>query len=172
MVKKSDLIIKKSGISGKGVYARISIKKGKTICFLRGELMDLNEMIRRTDENLEDGADPLGVDNEKYLDLDELSRTFNHSCNPNAYLSKKSKLKALRDINRGDEITYDYSTTMDDNEEKIKKSGGGLWTCKCKCGSKNCRGLIDQFRLLPKNIQNFYLKNNYTPDFILRKYKK
>ena len=164
--------IKKSKIAGKGVFAIKKIKKGQTICFLNGELCTLDEMIKRVDEGKEKGSDPLGIEDETYLDLDEISRTFNHSCSQNAFIRGKNELIALKDIKIGEEITYDYSTTMNDNEEKIKKDGGGLWTCKCHCSSKNCRGIIDQFKTLPKKTQNFYIKNKFAPDFILRHFSE
>jgi len=77
----------------------------------------------------------------------------------------------LRDIKVGEEITYDYSTTMNDNEEKIKKAGRNLWTCKCNCGSKNCRGIIDQFKTLSAKTQRFYIINKFAPDFMLKHFK-
>ncbi|MFA7707913.1 MAG: hypothetical protein WCX73_03105, partial [Candidatus Pacearchaeota archaeon] len=71
----------------------------------------------------------------------------------------------------GEEIFFDYSTTMHDNEKKINKLNGILWTCKCKCGSENCRKIIHQFKTLPKERQEFYLKNKFAPDFILKEFK-
>lgn len=105
------------------------------------------------------------------MDLDEISRTFNHSCDPNSFIKGKNELIALRDIQIGEEINYDYSTTMNDNEEKILKAGRKLWTCKCNCGAKSCRNIIDQFRTLPKKIQSFYVKNKLIPDFMLKHFK-
>lgn len=163
--------IRKSKISGKGVFAIKKIAKGQTICFLIGELCSLDEIIKRCNEGKEEPSDPLGVEDEKYLDLDEVSRTFNHSCNPNTYVRGKNELVALRDIKIWEEITFDYSTTMNDNEEKIKKAGRTLWTCKCHCGSKNCREIIDQFKTLPQNIRDFYIRNKFMPDFMLKTFK-
>ena len=163
--------IRKSEIAGNGVFALKKIANGQTICFLTGELCTLDEVIKRCNEGKEEPSDPLEVEDEEYLDLDEVSRTFNHSCNPNSYIRGKNELVALKDIKIGEEITYDYSTTMNDNEEKIKKAGRELWTCKCHCGAKNCRGIIDQFRTLPKKIQNFYVRNKFMPDFMLKHFK-
>ena len=163
--------IKKSKIAGKGVFALKKIAKGQTICFLTGELCTLDEIIKRCNEGKEEPSDPLGVEDEKYLDLDAVPRIFNHSCNPNSYIRGKNELVALKDIKNGEEITYDYSTTMNDNEVKIKKAGRALWTCECNCGSKNCRGMIDQFKTLPKKIQNFYISNKFMSDFMLKHFK-
>ena len=166
------LEIRKSGISGKGVFAIKNIKKFQTIHFLKGETMSIKEMMKRVDEGKEGQSDPLGIDDEIYLDLDELSRTFNHSCNPNAFIKGKNELVALKDIRKGDEITYDYSTTMDDNEEKIKEAGGELWVGRCKCGSNNCRKIIHQFKTLSKEAQTFYIRNKLMPDFMLKKFRE
>ena len=163
--------IKKSKIAGNGVFALSKIAKGQTICFLIGELCTLDEVIKRCNEGKEEPSDPLEVEDEEYLDLDEVSRTFNHSCNPNTYIRGKNELVALTEIKIGEEITYDYSTTMNDNEEKIIKAGRELWTCKCHCGAKNCRGIIDQFKTLPKETQNFYIHNRLMPDFMLKHFK-
>ncbi|MFA6132242.1 MAG: SET domain-containing protein-lysine N-methyltransferase [Patescibacteria group bacterium] len=165
------LEIKKSGISTNGVFALKKFKKGETIIFLTGVPCTLDEMIENVDNGLEASSDPLGVDDDQYLDLDELPRTFNHSCGPNAFIRGRNELVALKNIKIGDEITFDYSTTMNDNKKRIEETGGALWTCKCRCGAKNCRGIINQFKTLPKSVQNFYIKNKFMPDFMLKHFK-
>ena len=161
---------KKSKISGKGVFAKEKIKKGQTIYFFDGEEIDLDELIKRCNQGIEAPSDPLQIDDEKYMDLDEFSRLFNHSCNPNAFIRGKNELVALIDIEKGKEITYDYSATMNDNEEKIKKAGRSLWTCECNCKAETCRKIIDQFRKLPLKLQKVYLKNKFAAEHILKKY--
>lgn len=162
------LEIKKSPISKKGSFATQNIRKGTRICMMRGERLTLEKMIARVAKGEEAGSDPLGIGDEIYLDLEERARLINHSCNPNAYIRKKNELVAMRNIMKGEEITYDYSTTMNDNKKKINAAGMRLWTCKCHCGSRNCRGIIHQFRTLPRRRQLFYLRNKYAPDFILK----
>lgn len=165
-----NVIIKRSRIAGNGVFANENIAKGDNICFLEGELCTLDEIMGKVSDGIEALSDPLGVDEEMYLDLDEISRTYNHSCNPNSYIRGKSELIAMRDIRAEEEITYDYSTTMSDNKEKIEKAGGKLWTHRCNCKSNNCRKTIDQFITLPKERQKFYLENKFMPDFMLKKF--
>ncbi|MBI2631885.1 SET domain-containing protein [Candidatus Pacearchaeota archaeon] len=167
----SKLKIKKSKIAGKGVFTTRRIRGGQTICFLEGELCSLDEMIRRVNEGKEEPSDPLEIGDEEYLDLNEISRTFNHSCDPNAFIKGKNELVAIKEINSGEEINYDYSTTMNDNEERIKSAGRVLWTCKCNCMAKYCRGIIDQFKTIPKKRQEFYVKNKFLPDFMLKHFK-
>ncbi|MFH1631646.1 MAG: SET domain-containing protein-lysine N-methyltransferase [bacterium] len=166
-----NLSIKKSPIAGNGVFANEMIVKDQTIIFFTGEICSLEEMLLRVKEGREQPADPLEIEDEQYLDLDELSRTFNHSCDPNAYIRGKEELVALRDIEAGEEIAYDYSTTMNDNEEKIKEAGFPIWTAKCNCGSKICRGIIDQFKTLSKDRRDYYIQNKFMQDFMLRVFK-
>ncbi len=85
------LIIKNSPISGKGVFTTVDIQKDQFICFLEGEVCSLDQMMEKVKKEEEEPSDLLEVDDETYLDLDELSRTFNHSCNPNAYIRGKNK---------------------------------------------------------------------------------
>ncbi len=171
-MNEANFEVRDSSIAGKGVFAKNFIKRGEVIWVLDGELCNIDEIIGKVDAGMEEGSDPLGVDDEQYLDLNELSRTFNHSCNPCAFIRGKSELVALRDIQEDEEITYDYSTTMDDNREKIEVSGGGLWTMECNCGSGNCRGIVDQFKTLPNERKEFYIKNRLAPDFIIRNFIK
>ena len=170
IMNKDFLEVRESLISGKGVFAKKGIKKGVTICFMNGKVHSLREMIVLVDSGLDGDSDPLGIDDETYMDLDELYRCINHSCSPNAFLRGKNELVALKNIKKGDEITYDYSTTMNDNKEVIEEDGDELWTEVCCCKSKNCRGIIDQFKTLPKKVQEFYIKNKFAPDFILRRF--
>ncbi|MBI3626750.1 SET domain-containing protein [Candidatus Uhrbacteria bacterium] len=84
-----DIKVKKSQIAGNGVFANRKIKKGEAIFTLAGELCSLEEIIERVKKGLEEPSDPLGIGNEMYLDLDEIPRAFNHSCEPNAFISSK-----------------------------------------------------------------------------------
>ena len=78
--------------------------------------------------------------NKKYL-LDgdfkfNTARLINHSCDPNCEVLDISKTKiwvtAMRDIKKGEELSYDYGFGFDSNYKDHK----------CKCGSKNCVGFI------------------------------
>ena len=78
--------------------------------------------------------------NKKYL-LDgdfkfNTARLINHSCDPNCEVLDVSKTKiwvtAMRDIKKGEELSYDYGFGFDSNYKDHK----------CKCGSKNCVGFI------------------------------
>lgn len=83
---KEKYAIKRSGIAGLGVFSIAPISQGETVRTFTGTSYDLLGMLRLVDSGDEAGSDPLGVDHNEYLDLDEVSRTFNHSCQLNCYL--------------------------------------------------------------------------------------
>jgi len=63
----------KSKIAGNGVFPIKKTNKFQTICFLEGEICNLDEIIKRVNEGVEEPSDPLEVEEEEYLDLDEVS---------------------------------------------------------------------------------------------------
>lgn len=76
---------------------------------------------------------------------------INHSCSPNAGLRFTDGgvfLIALRRIVAGEEIAWDYSTTL--------KDAG--WAMDCACGSVECRGTIGDFADLPVDRQRWYIE--------------
>lgn len=124
-----DIIIKKSGIEGKGVFAARDFKKGEIVIrydishkLSQQELANLPKKDRRYVIFL-DG---------KYILMQSPAEYVNHSCSANTF-SKDFSDVAKKDIKEGEEITADYSETMAANESMA-----------CKCGSLNCRGIIRQ----------------------------
>jgi len=70
------------------------------------------------------------------LDCPNREATYfqNHSCDPSTWWEDELTLTALRDIEPGEEITFDYATSESDEEE--------LGLLKCLCGSSLCRGQL------------------------------
>lgn len=150
--------IKKNN-KGLGVYAACDFKKGELIYKLKGKKINSKNLFFNIKNFRNNICNPLQIGRRSYFMLDNFSILFNHSCDPNAGIKNKSTLFALRNIKKGEEISYDYSTTIDES-------------FICQCGSKNCRGAISDFFALPKNIQKYYIKNNAVPNFIKIKYNK
>ncbi len=152
---------------GKCIFATKRIKKGETVCFLKGKAISTSEVKRLYETGKERRGDPLQIEDDEYIDLDEPYVCINHSCNPNAHMRGRNELVAIRNIGTGGEITFDYSTTMWD--EKWSDFKEPKWSMKCRCGNRNCRGVIKDFPTLPKEIKDKYLKGRLLPDFILKK---
>lgn len=167
----SFLQVERSPIAGVGVFALRDIPEGTVVHCMGGEVVTLDELFVAVHAGAEAASDPFQIEDDLFLDLDETSRSFNHSCNPNVYVRGNNELVALRAIPKGGEITYDYSTTMKYDAEKILAAGHELWTCTCLCGAENCRGIIDEFKTLPLERRDYYVTHRYLPDFMLRHYR-
>lgn len=165
------VVIERSLIAGVGAFALQDIPRGTVVHRMVGDIATLDELIVRVHAGAEAASDPFQIEDDLFLDLEETSRSFNHSCDPNVYVRGTHELVALRAIPRGEEITYDYSTTMRYDEEKILASGHALWTCPCLCGARACRGIIHEFKTLPQERRAYYVANRYLPDFMLRHHR-
>ena len=64
---------------------------------------------------------------------------MNHSCEPNAGFRDGLVLVARRDIGSEEEITWDYSTAIDEED---------FPGFACSCGATACRGAVRSFRHL------------------------
>lgn len=162
-------IIKETSDRGLGVFASRDFRKADHI--FRIDLRRLRTYsVNEIDENpgLEgEHADYVG--HGRYvIDYSPVSY-MNHSCNPNCFVKMRTiavkDVHALRDIEEGEELTYDYTATSVDQFD-----GKGSWEEECRCASKNCRGILqgDLFKL-PRKLQRAYYPN--LPPSIKRKHR-
>ncbi len=122
-----DLIVKKSKINKKGVFAARDFKKGELV--LKWDIS--KELSKEEAENFpEDEKGYVAFWDGKYVLQLPPARYVNHSCEPNTFVKDFCDF-ALRDIKKGEEITSDYAKEPEPN-----------MNMKCTCGSKNCRGII------------------------------
>jgi SET domain-containing protein len=132
--------IKKSNIDrkGRGLYATKDIKEGTRIINYIGKIITK----KQTEESEKfDNAKPIYLFNlNKKYDMDgdvfrNTARLINHSCSNNCdYNGKGLKLwvMAIKDIQKGEELTADYGFGYDQDYKQFP----------CKCGTKNCCGYI------------------------------
>ena len=86
---------------------------------------------------------------------------INHSCQPNAGLRINGTtvdLYAIRDIAAGEEIFFDYSTTLDEDD----------FIMSCRCSSPSCRKVIGDGKYLPKDIWDRYMRLGIIPEYVQR----
>jgi SET domain-containing protein len=146
--------VKRSGIHGRGVYARRKIKAGQRIIEYAGERIDWPEALRRHphDPQQPNHTFYFTVDDETVIDGNangNNARWINHGCAPNCEAelleedgAQRVFIIALRDIAEGEELTYDYGLEIDARyTKKLKKE------FECRCGSEDCRGTM----LAPKS---------------------
>ncbi len=135
-----------SQLDGKGLVATEFIPKGNIVWRLDAheKKFTLEEL-----EKLPPDRKKLAYQyKDKFIIVTDTSEYTNHSCDPNTWWQDDETLVARRDINPGDEITYDYATAEIDERFRSK------W--KCKCGSKNCRKYITGNDCLKQEFQKIY----------------
>lgn len=115
----------------KGVFALDYIAEDSVIFFLKGTVS--TQPTRYTiqlNQNEHLNFPDIGKTND---DLDYCWQYLNHSCEPNGYMNTAElTFRALRDIEPGEEITFNYLTTESDMAVPFN----------CCCGSAICFGLI------------------------------
>ena len=157
-----EVVIKDTDKYGLGIFAGEDIKKGTTITVFKGETISFDECIKRIRSGKEKQTDSLQVDLELDMDLDEISRTYNHSCNPNAGFKGQIFLVAMRDIKKDEEITFDYSATIGPN---IPVS---LWQMECKCDDGICRKVLGNVLTIPEAQLQKYREAGTLQKYILK----
>ena len=126
-----------SKIHGYGVVTTRPFKAGELVCFGDGVLYTADADFDDTYALVMSGEGS-GLGETLFWDLACQTRWFNHSCDPNSNVDSKwdpveatmrAWWTARRDIEIGEEITYDYAFAAEVAEP-------------CFCGSPRCRGLI------------------------------
>jgi len=153
----SDLYhIAESKISGTGVFATKNIPKGKIVVIMKGtEYYEVQENKERAMSN----PNMVGLGKNLWMDPQPPIVNMNHSCNPNLGMKGRVLFVALRNIKKGEELTFDYSISED-----------GLWEIECHCGAVQCRKMIRGIRHLPRHVFNKYLP--FIPKYFQSVYRK
>jgi hypothetical protein len=151
------LYIEKS-INGKGIFTDKTVTAGKQLFEVTGKIVHYTKTFN-TKGSLVNNT--FRYNEEHYLSPQgKIGDYLNHSCNPNCKIVKKGKklfVVALKPIKPKQEITIDYSTILANDD---------IWTMKCKCGSKKCRGKITNISKLPPKLFKKYTKEKIIPDYI------
>ena len=129
---------------GWGIKATKDIKPATFILEYVGEVVSEKEFKHRMQTKYSNDKHHycLNLDRGMVIDGHRMGgdcRFVNHSCDPNCEMQKwyvngqyRMALFALKDIQSGDELTYDYNFSLFNPTEGQT----------CKCGSENCRGVI------------------------------
>jgi SET domain-containing protein len=132
-------------LGGQGAFAKSRIKKGEVVYSQGGQIVHRDDLDKVQNNYLC-----------FYMELDfylcpipghiGVDWYINHSCNPNIGVPRDSNLAlshvALRDIEEGEEITYDYHEDFEVAGESPQVKSRSSF--ECHCGAKNCRKIIYQ----------------------------
>lgn len=140
------LEIRASPIAGLGAFATRPIQKRARIIEYGGERITTAEADTRYSDGTSAHARVLlfTVDSRTVIDAavnGNQARYINHSCEPNCEsVTERGRIwiYALRDIEPGEELTYDYNLTGDDD------IGVQAAQYACHCGASACRGTMYQ----------------------------
>ena len=137
---------------GKGLFAVKNIAAGTILCKISGKELDFATTVALKQKE----SHALQIDFDKYILCEPPFLFSNHSCNPNCGINENLEMFALKNINEGEELLWDYSTSMLERH----------WTMECACGEKECRKIVTDFDLLPPEIQIKYLQQNIVLPYI------
>jgi SET domain-containing protein len=137
--------VRDSGVHGRGVYATAPIPAGAKIIEYTGERISWEEAV---DRHPHDPSQPnhtfyFHIEGGQVIDAlygGNDARWINHACEPNCEADEvdgRVFIKALRDIEPGEELFYDYGLVLDQRHTaKVKKQFA------CWCGALTCRGTM------------------------------
>lgn len=140
---------RKSGVHGTGVFAMRTFSPGYYIGPYGGTVMTDEEQESINPDGqyvfvLHNGANGVVVDGE--VGPTNALKHINHSCEPNAKMMEVYEdgtwhvaVVALKNIEKGCEITHDYEMTTEDSDDPRL----GI---SCTCGSRQCRGRLFMLR--------------------------
>jgi len=137
------IVVRRSSIHGKGVFATTFISAGIRLIEYKGERIRDEESERLyNDESthtflfmLEE--DDVVIDGSRNGNT---ARWINHSCEPNCEAAEEDGrvfIDALRDIPAGEEITIDYNLYLEARYTAALKR-----EYACGCGTGQCRGTL------------------------------
>ena len=137
--KQKPYAMKGNSIAGYGIYATRLVNEGEII--YRGEERAHRIVTKKHVEENWNDEEKMNFKRYAYPISDTVFAIWdeepgdwapqNHSCDPNTRFDGLNTI-AIRTINIGEELTFDYATFLDREMEPFE----------CRCGSPKCRGLI------------------------------
>lgn len=128
------LVLRSSKIHDAGCYTTTAIKEGARVVEYTGPRITIEE----ADERYFDCERTylFGLTDEKHvIDGNSVAAFINHSCDPNCEADEfdgRVWIIAVRDIEAGEELTYDYNLYDGEDDDPSL----------CLCGVKKCRGSL------------------------------
>jgi hypothetical protein len=137
--------IRRSSIQGRGAFATRRIRKGTRLIEYVGERITPEAADQRyqDDINVRHHTFLFSVDRKTVIDAavdGNDARFINHSCDPNCEAvddRRRIFIEAIRTIQPGEELTYDYQYERDEDYDAEWESH-----YVCQCGTAKCRGTI------------------------------
>lgn len=142
-MKNSMAEVREAGRYGLGLFTVRDIEKDEIVVdFSNGRVYEVD---KASDLPKEVADHAIQFEEHKWIDTSGVGRYLNHSCDPNCGIKDKFKIVAMRDIKKGEELTFDYEMTENSD-----------WRMECDCGLRNCRKTVGAYSNLPKPLREKY----------------
>lgn len=129
---------------GKSLIATEDLPEGTIVEIFEGVIVSYNDV----PEKEKCYAIFVGEINEdKWMLYKTNARYANHSCDPNCFVGDDLKIITIKDVKKGEELTYSYNGCYDGEDPK-ELFWDPAWNFECKCGSEKCQKIIDRYRLI------------------------
>ena len=138
--------VRRSGVHGKGVFALQPLAEGETIIEYTGKVITWKQAQKLPPHNPDEPNHTFffHIDNKHVIDGNDggnAAKWINHACGPNCEADETDDgrvfIKALRDIEPGEELNYDYGLILEGKQnKKVEKEFA------CHCGTPECRGTM------------------------------
>lgn len=141
-------VIRETNKYGKAVFAKAKIKAGEFISIFDGKFYEAKRAMLLPDvPPLRAGRHAVQFGKTKWRDgkIKGVARCLAHSCDPNCGIKNLFEIIAMRDIEKGEELTWDYAMTENSD-----------FRMECKCGAKCCRKIVGAYSMLsPKFLKKY-----------------
>ena len=141
-IPKPKVVVRKSPVHGRGVFAVTAIVKGARILEYTGERMTHAKADRLYGELHEGSSHTMlfAANDKVVIDATKRggpARWINHSCAPNCEANEEDGrvfIDAIRAIKPGQELAYDYNLVLEERHTAKQKRDH-----PCYCGARKCR---------------------------------
>lgn len=135
------VIIRRSSVHGKGVFAGMPLAAGKRVLEYKGEITSWRNAVRRHQrEGVEGHTFLFGLSDGTVIDGSpggNSARWLNHACEPNCETIEnlgRIFIHTLRQIGAGDELFIEYLLATDDQVDEHVRA-----QYACRCAAAGCR---------------------------------
>ena len=140
---------------GLAAFAKQNIAAGTRIAVFTGETY-LSDTALGLPSIMRDHAIQVGP-REFVFGYKGLAHCLCHSCNPNCGIRNLTEIFAVRDIAKGEQLTWDYRCSENSN-----------WILeKCLCGADRCTGTVANFDSLSPDMKSEYLSKSMVSEWIV-----
>ena len=146
-----------AGEKGWGSFVDERVNKGETVAAFGGWVIERATLATMSDDRQ---GRAIQIDHDLYLvsgETPESGDMLNHACEPNCGMVGSQVLVAMRDIEPGEELTFDYAMCDASDYDEFT----------CLCGASTCRGLVTGMDWRKPELQAKY--TGYFSPYLMRR---